>query len=475
MFRPARKAGRRRIPSIHRRRRKLTVRHVFSRFVQWYLSAFLCWQQTPPWFITNKQRNRQMHAAHGNGAPKQGPKGRGRKASSKGDPRNHAVNEDPADDQLELAEQIRLALHPAAVLRAQSYLLQEDWNVACKTPQMLDSNGGVALTNKQHLPEIIRRIGWTSHPSAVLLVQQPSELGLYGCPRQKVQCRISVMTDTAERKVVTVDRWLVQLGFGPPVVQKMHGDLVSIFVTMKSCIARFSPRFGWPVGPITASIATEEITKHVPQPAIADVTPREAQSVAFMVHADYCKALLRSSGISGVFFKYRKDPEANEMPLLWLDEETPFETALEYAKGPEVLGVVEKSSASEGRFALRFEDLATLEAFAKTKNIQNNSMFGRWKVSGTPSEMGLAGAAAFLASQQWQDFDILYVDPTHFVFISPMVGNHQPMHFVYQGVSRQIFWKAVNAKARSMVKTQSMAASSAAKVAIQGPLSQGCA
>ena len=71
-------------------------------------------------------------------------------------------------------------------------------------------------------------------------------------------------------------------------------------------------------------------------------------------------------------------------------------------------------------------------------------------MSGTPAEIGLAGAAAFLAGQEWKDFDILFVDAGHFVFISPSVGNDHPMLFVYQGVSRQIHWKAVNAKAKDI-------------------------
>ena len=232
------------------------------------------------------------------------------------------------------------------------------------------------------IPEIIRRVGWTSHACAILTVQQPSELGLHGFPRQRVQCRISAMTETGERKEIMVERWLIQLGYGQSVVQNMQGELVNVFVTMKSCIAKFSPRFGWPVGQISASIAAHEIFKHIPEPAVADITSRETQSVAFLVHGDYCQILLKASGIGGVFYKYRKDPDSTEYPLLWLPEETPFETALDHAKSPEVLGVVEKSSAQEGRFALRFENLSVLEKFAQDNGIHNNSLYGRWKVTG---------------------------------------------------------------------------------------------
>ena len=119
------------------------------------------------------------------------------------------------------------------------------------------------------------------------------------------------------------------------------------------------------------------------------------------------------------------------MSLLWLPEETPIDIALQHAKAPEVLCVIEKSSAQEGRLALRFDNITVLEKYAQEKGIHNNSLYGRWKVSGTPAEIGLAGAAAFLAGQEWKDFDILFVDAGHFVFISPSVGNHHPMHFVF--------------------------------------------
>lgn len=71
-----------------------------------------------------------------------------------------------------------------------------------------------------------------------------------------------------------------------------------------------------------------------------------------------------------------------------------------------------------------------MEKFAQDKGIHNNSLYGRWKVTGTPAEIGLAGAAAFLAGQQWKDFDSLFVDAGHFVFIAPSAGNHHPMHFM---------------------------------------------
>ena len=41
------------------------------------------------------------------------------------------------------------------------------------------------------------------------------------------------------------------------------------------------------------------------------------------------------------------------------------------------------------------------------------------------------------------------------------------LYFVYQGVSRQIHWKAVNARAKTLVKAQSVAAAGAVKGSLE--------
>jgi len=100
---------------------------------------------------------------------------------------------------------------------------------------------------------------------------------------------------------------------------------------------------------------------------VADITPRETQRVAFLLHSDYRQVLLKASGIDGVFYKYRKEPDAVKMPLLCLPEETPIDIALQHAKAPEVLGVIEKSSAQEGRLALRFDNIRVFGKMHKKK------------------------------------------------------------------------------------------------------------
>ena len=62
---------------------------------------------------------------HGNG-----PKGRGKKGAHKSESKSSMMVQQDSnlEDHMDIAERVRLALPEAAVLRAQSVLLQEDWS-----------------------------------------------------------------------------------------------------------------------------------------------------------------------------------------------------------------------------------------------------------------------------------------------------------------------------------------------------------
>ncbi|CAK9030661.1 unnamed protein product [Durusdinium trenchii] len=250
------------------------------------------------------------------------------------------------------------------------------------------------------VPEIIRRVGWTAAPVGILTTMEPDELGLNGFPRQRVACRILAMNSAA------------------------------------------------------ASVAAAELAKEIPEMAFSELMPREEGSVAFLAHEDYCNVLLKASGKNGVFYKHRKSSadEDNELLLLWLPPEYSLEESLQLAKDDSVFGVVQKSSAVEGRFALRFADLTTLENFATTHSIQSNALFGRWKFAGTLVSLGIAGALTFLHSQDWVNPDVLYVTEGHFVFIAEKIGRRDPVYFNHAGFARQIKWKALNSKAKLLAK-----------------------
>jgi hypothetical protein len=82
---------------------------------------------------------------------------------------------------------------------------------------------------------------------------------------------------------------------------------------------------------------------------------------------------------------------------------------LSLAEEPNVLGVVEKGSTVAARYALRFRSLDLLEGFAKTRSIDSSSaLMGRWKLTGIPAQVGIAGAFAFLQTQKWTNIDIFF-------------------------------------------------------------------
>ena len=81
------------------------------------------------------------------------------------------------------------------------------------------------------------------------------------------------------------------------------------------------------------------------------------------------------------------------------------------AEEPNVLGVFEKGSTVAARYALRFgfRSLDLLEGFAKTRSIDSSSaLMGRWKLTGIPAQVGIAGAFAFLQTQKWTHIDIFF-------------------------------------------------------------------
>ena len=197
------------------------------------------------------------------------------------------------------------------------------------------------------------------------------------------------------------------------------------------------------------------------------MVPREESSVAFLIHEGHCSVLLKCSGKNGVFYKHRKssDRDDNEMPLLWLPREYNLENSLKLTTESSVFGVVQKSSAVEGWFALRFESVGSSEIFPAAHSVQSNALFGRWKCSGTPVSLGIAGALTFLHQQGWEKPDILYVTEGHAIFIAENIGRHEPMHFKHDGVLRQIKWKAMNSKAKKLAKEDSQNRATASSVA----------
>lgn len=156
--------------------------------------------------------------------------------------------------------------------------------------------------------------------------------------------------------------------------------------------------------------------------------------------------------------KQKTDDVEKDMPLLWLDESYDLDRATKLAEDRTAMGLVEKGNIAAARYGLRFQSLSDLETFAKTDQIDSsNASMCHWKLTGIPVEVGLAGAFAFLQTQNWNNIDIIFLAENQLIFLSDNLGYCQ-----FNGILRQLRFKATNAKSRQMLKDANQAKSAAA-------------
>ena len=331
------------------------------------------------WLCVMTLWNKLMHIVHGNmGKPSKGKGKAGGKAVEKGKsksstPAERAPFTTPTsqDDAHDVAVAVESVLPDAARIRMQTTLLQEEWPVPVHMHQTLGRQGGIAYVPRAHVADVVQRIGFTAQPVAIVVTQSPDSLGLRGYPRQAIRCGISVMANDGERVTTQVERFLVQVGFGPEVHQRMLGNEVQLMTTMTRMTLKMPERHGWPAGPHPASVIVSELTQYIPEATLAEILPREGDSVSFLVHRDYVDILLKNSGKKGIFMKTK---EGVEMELLWLAEGYDLQGALKLAAKDTCFGVVEKGGAFQPRFAIRFRSLETLRAFAAAHNTSRTSV-----------------------------------------------------------------------------------------------------
>eukprot|EP00439_Symbiodinium_sp_Y106_P070831 s235_g12.t1 len=376
--------------------------------------------------------NKLMHSINGNmgkslkGKGKSPNKGQD-KGKGKGVGPDHAIDTQfprpIVDVSSEITQAIQAAIPDAARIRMQSTLLPQEWSVPVHVYQTLGSQGGVAVVPKEHIAEVIRRVGFTSHPVAIIITQDPDSLGLRGYVRHRIRCGLSVMGPEGTRLETQVERFLVQLGFGEHVIQTMYGKELSLMTTMSKMTVKLPERHGWPSGPHPASVIVDQLLKYVPEPSFSDIVPRDGPSATFLLHVDFVDTLLKNSGKNGVFFKTN---DGSEMELLWLDSSCDLGTAVKKAMHDSCYGVIEKGSAMLPRFAIRFRSLPALQEFAQKFSIEDVSNYGRWKINGIPATIGLHGLAALLHELKWLQVQILYITEGHAVFLSGSRGWDEP-------------------------------------------------
>ena len=368
----------------------------------------------------------------------------------------------PADNQLQDVKQAVLAVLPeAARLRAQSTLVESEWTVPVFHRQALGKQPGIALAPKHSLASVIQQVGFTSHSVAVIVTENPDDLGLRGYAREKVNCLLSVMGDDGVRAETVVTRHLVQLGFGSPVAQLMMGQQVDMLTIMKRMQIKLPERLGWPAGPFPASIIMHELKQIAPSHAIDGIICRQGDAATFLVHGSCMDAFLKASGKRSTFFKIVQD--TSDFELLWLEEGVSIDDAIKLSDHEDAYGVVSKGKSSFTRFAIRFRDISKMQAFAIANSIEDTSKLGRFKVSGIHQATGLHGLLAFLTAKKWINVQVLYITEGRAVFLAEEIGEYSPMFYIQDSVQRQLHFKALNAAAKNMIKTENLQKKSLAR------------
>ena len=170
----AKKIGRRRY--AYRRRQSTSKKRILKML---RLSLFLLfqmiflWHFQLVWFLSPKDRNKQMHCRHGNGGSGKGGK------SGKGSAKSHFLQGlERNDPELEFRQQVKDSMPTAAKLRLQPRLIQSEWDAPILHWQNLNATGGVSICRKESLPQVLANVGYTAHPCAVVITQSPEEVRL---------------------------------------------------------------------------------------------------------------------------------------------------------------------------------------------------------------------------------------------------------------------------------------------------------
>ena len=187
------------------------------------------------WKVSRRFRNKLQHALNGN-MYGQGKSNKGRGKHNKGI--------QYADEQQQFSDAIMAAMPIAARNRMHPRLLAEEWTAPVVIFTELSSKGGVSIVYKADIPSVLQKVGYTQNATAMVTTQSAQQLGLRAYPCDSITCTLAIQ-DNDETKHVTVQRFLIQLGFGPKVCKAAIGELVSLTNTMCKVVLRMPPGFGW--------------------------------------------------------------------------------------------------------------------------------------------------------------------------------------------------------------------------------------
>lgn len=199
-----------------------------------------------------------------------------------------------------------------------------------------------------------------------------------------------------------------------------------------------------------------ELERIVRAAAYSEIQPRQGDTATFLLHQDFVNKVLKASGQNSIFYK---DKSTNkEFELLWLEAESSLTDACKLAEHDDVFGIATKAKSGDTRFALRFQDIEAMKSFAKAHHLPDQSDKGRFKLTGENPTIGLHGVATFLLERQWADIEVLCIADGTAIFLTSEAGDTSPAYYLLHGVKlkRQLMFKALNARAREMVKSSNI-------------------
>ena len=453
------------------------------------LAHGLCLTPVASWCLSKLVRNRLMHALCGNGMAGKGSKGnKGGRATTKGQGKGKSQQESSRSqnvnpfaqaetdhqhlqDMYSMARRaeeqqndrqyrarIRDALPEAAWIHHITVLIQSEWSERVCKPHELTAAGGISYIPKESVPDILKRIGYTQSPCAMVTTQSARDLGI-PYPSQEVRCSLEVSTPDGSKETVETNKFLTQLGYGRPVERVTHGPCVQAPRTMHKVVARFDSPTGLQDGELTGRIVAEAVCKHIHSALFVDVVVRQDNTCTLMVQDSAVHTLLKASGQHHVYFRlHGTDPEADQLEVIWLPERTTHDDALTAASEESAFGLALKRNLDGPRYGVRFQSVTALDAYASKHGMGEKHKWGRFRASNIPSSVGLHGVNDMLAPLGWTIEEIDYFGDSGVVFLASAKGDHDHMHFIdhnNQKVPVQI--KALNERARAMSKAKAQA------------------
>eukprot|EP00435_Cladocopium_sp_Y103_P027411 s765_g6.t1 len=361
---------------------------------------------------------------------------------------------------------VREALPEAAWIKNAAVLVPGEWTARACHPHELTAAGGVSYVGKDSVPDVLRRIGYTQSPCAIVTTQPAKELGI-PYPSVDVRCSLEVSNPEGAREIVEVSKFLTQIGYGSPVELATTGPCLVAPRTMHKCVARFDIPTGLQEGELTGRIVSDAVSKHINPAFFVDVNARQDNTATLMVQDVAVYDLLRASGQQHVYYRlHSTDPDAEALEIIWLPEQISHSDALQLVSAEKTFGLALKRGASGPRYGLRFNSTEEMNAYAAKYSLGDKHKWGRFRASNIPSSVGLRGLHDMLSPQGWAIEEIEYFGDTGVVFLASAKGDHDQMHFIDHNKRKiPVMIKALNSRAKDMAKTHAQAAASKAKAA----------